>query len=442
MPKRRSPAKRRIARVRAREVLDSRGNPTVEVEVGLSGGATGAFIVPSGASTGSHEAVELRDGGKRYGGKGVRKAVRNVERRIAPRVRGMDAGDAGALDARLLALDGTPQKGRLGANAVLGVSLAAARAAAAAEGLPLYRFLGGTGATVLPVPLMNVLNGGAHADNTVDVQEFMLVPHGFRRFSEALRAGAEVFHALKGILRSRGLSTAVGDEGGFAPDLPTNEEALRLLVEAIAAAGYAPGKQVSLALDVAATELFRDGLYRLEGEGRAEPLDREALLALYADWCDRYPILSIEDPFGEDDPEGFAALTARLGDRVQVVGDDLLVTDPARVRAAVAARTCNAVLVKVNQVGTLTETAETVRAAKEAGWGVVISHRSGDTEDTTIADLAVAWNAGQIKTGSLSRSERIAKYNRLLRIEEELGGRARYGRLPRRRGAGRASRGG
>ncbi len=419
----------RIGSVAAREVLDSRGNPTVEVEIYLEGGARGAFIVPSGASTGSHEATELRDGGRRYGGKGVRKAVRNALL-LGRKVRGMDAGDAAALDARLLALDGTPRKSRMGANAVLGVSLAAARAAAAQAGVPPYRWIGGRDAVTLPIPLMNVLNGGAHADNTVDVQEFMLVPHGFSRFSEALRAGAEIFHALKGILRKEGLSTGVGDEGGFAPDLAKNEDALRLLVRAVETAGYAPGRQVALALDVAATELFSDGAYRLEGEGRAAPLSRGELLAIYEEWCGKYPIVSIEDPFAEDDAAGFAAATERLGAGVQIVGDDIYVTDPARVREGIARRTANAVLVKVNQVGTLTETAETVRVAKEAGWGVVLSHRSGDTEDTTIADLAVAWNAGQIKTGSLSRSERIAKYNRLLRIEEELGSRARFGRLP------------
>ncbi len=428
--KRSSGGPTRIGAVRAREILDSRGNPTVEVEVCLLGGASGSFMVPSGASTGSHEAVELRDGGARYGGKGVRKAVRNVNGRLAPKVKGMDARDAAALDARLIDLDGTPQKKRFGANAILGVSMAAARAAAAASGKPLYRYLGGAGATLLPVPLMNVLNGGAHADNSVDVQEFMLVPHGFRRFSEALRAGAECFHALKKILRARGLATGVGDEGGFAPDLAEDEEALRLLVEAIRAAGYEPGRQVALALDVAATEFFRDGAYRLGSKAKGgtpkEPLTREALLELYAGWVDRYPIVSIEDPFAEDDREGFLSITRRLGDRVQIVGDDLLVTQPARVRDAIARGTCNAVLVKVNQVGTLSETAETVAMARGSGWGVVLSHRSGETEDTSIADLAVAWNAGQIKTGSLSRSERIAKYNRLLRIEEELGARARY----------------
>jgi enolase len=420
----------RIREVRAREVLDSRGNPTVEVEVALAGGGRGAFLVPSGASTGSHEAVELRDGGKRYLGKGVRTAVRNAEAVLGPEVRGMDARDTSAVDERLVECDGTPQKSRLGANAVLGVSVAAARAAAAQAGVPLYRWLGGRGAVTLPVPLMNVLNGGAHADNTVDIQEFMLVPHGFPRFSEALRAGAEVFHTLKQILRKQGLSTGVGDEGGFAPDLSRNEDALRLLVQAVEQAGYEPGRQVALALDAAATEFLRDGDYRLEGEGGAGKLSRRDLLSMYEDWCSRYPLVSLEDPFAEEDHEAFVNITARLGRRTQIVGDDLFVTSPARVREGIARREANAVLVKVNQVGTLTETAETVRTAQEAGWGVVISHRSGETEDTTIADLAVAWNAGQIKTGSLSRSERIAKYNRLLRIEEDLGRRARFGRMP------------
>jgi enolase len=439
MPRVRARGEFRIREVEAREVLDSRGNPTVEVEVALAGGARGRFLVPSGASTGSHEAVELRDGGARYGGRGVRKAVRNAARVLGPRVRGMDASDAAALDARLREVDGTERKSRLGANAVLGVSLAAARAAAAQAGLPPWRFLGGPSAATLPVPFLNVLNGGAHADNTVDVQEFMLVPHGFPRFSEALRAGVETFHALKRILRAEGLSTGVGDEGGFAPDLAKNGDALDLLVRAIGEAGYEPGAQVSLALDVAATELWRDGAYRLEGEGRAGPLSRGDLLALYGEWCGRYPIVSVEDPFAEEDHEGFAAITALLGDRVQIVGDDLYVTDPARVREGVARRTANAVLVKVNQVGTLTETLETVETARAAGWGVVLSHRSGETEDTTIADLAVAWGTGQIKTGSTCRSERIAKYNRLLRIEEDLGRRARFARRPfdRSRAGGR-----
>jgi enolase len=419
------PSAFRIREVLAREILDSRGNPTVEVEVALAGGAREIFRVPSGASTGTHEALERRDGGKRYGGKGVRKAVAAATGPLAAAVRGRDARDAAGLDERMCALDGTPNKARLGANAILGVSLAAARAAAAQAGLPLHRWLGGRAGTTLPVPLMNVVNGGAHADNSVDIQEFMLVPHGFRRFSEALRAGAEIFHKLKAILRKRKLSTGVGDEGGFAPDLAANEEAPALLVEAIEAAGYAPGKQVSLALDAAATEFHRDGAYVLEGEG-GRRLDRAGLLDLYASWAARYPLVSLEDPFEEGDEEGFAAATARLGARVQIVGDDLFVTDPDRVARGIEARTANAVLVKVNQVGTLTETLETVRRAQAAGWGVVISHRSGETEDTTIADIAVGTDAGQIKTGSLSRSERIAKYNRLLRIEEDLGKRARY----------------
>jgi enolase len=418
----------RIREVAAREILDSRGNPTLEVEVGLAGGARDRFLVPSGASTGTHEACELRDGGKRFGGKGVRRALKNAVSAIGPRVRGMDARDLAALDARMIELDGTPNKGRLGANAILGVSVAAARAAAAQSGVPLFRHLGGTAGVTLPVPLMNVVNGGAHADNTVDIQEFMLAPHGFPRFSEALRAGAEVFQALKKILRDEKLSTGVGDEGGFAPDLKSNEDALALLVRAIEAAGYEPGREVALALDAAATEFQRDGGYRLEGERTPMTLARADLARIYEGWCRDYPIASLEDPFAEDDEAGFAALTAAVGDRVQVVGDDLFVTAPARVREGIERRSANAVLVKVNQVGTLTETVETVRAAQDAGWGVVVSHRSGETEDTTIADLAVAWNAGQIKTGSLSRSERTAKYNRLLRIEEDLGRRARFAR--------------
>jgi enolase len=424
----------RIRSVKGREVLDSRGNPTVEVDVVLAGGALGRFIVPSGASTGSNEAMELRDGGKRYLGKGVQKAVRNVDRLLGPAVRGMDARDFEAVDARMKSLDGTPQKSRLGANAILGVSAAAVRAAAEQAGAPLYRWLGGKDATTLPVPLMNVVNGGAHADNSVDIQEFMLVPHGFRRFSEGLRAGAEVFQTLKGILRKDGLSTGVGDEGGFAPDLARNEDALCLLVRAIEEAGYAPGKQISLALDAAATEFRRDGAYVLEGEGRAAPLSSGELLSLYEEWCGRYPLVSLEDPFGEDDSEGFAEAVRRLGDRVQIVGDDLYCTDPERVCEGIARVTANAVLVKVNQVGTISETRDTVRLARGATWGAIMSHRSGDTEDTTIADLAVAWGTDQIKTGSLSRSERTAKYNRLLRIEEELGKKARYAKPRFRRG--------
>ncbi len=433
MARKTSPADFRIRHVAAREVLDSRGNPTVEVDVTLRGGGRGTFLVPSGASTGSHEAWEMRDGGKRYGGKGVRKAVRNVLQHIAPAVTGKDARDTEMVDDLMRAMDGTPQKCRLGANAILGVSVAAARAAADGRGLPLYRHLGGSAAVLLPIPLMNVLNGGAHADNTVDVQEFMLVPHGFRRFSEALRAGAEVFHALKSILRKDGLATGVGDEGGFAPNLVRNEDALALLLRAVEAAGYKAGRQISFALDVAATELVAEGGgYSLAGEGRAAPLDRAALLALYEDWCGRFPLVSIEDPFGEDDEQGFRDMTASIGKSVQVVGDDLLVTNPERVRAGIEHRSCNAVLVKVNQVGTLSETVETVRTAQAAGWGTIISHRSGETEDSTIADLAVALGTGQIKTGSLSRGERTCKYNRLLRIEEELGARARFAKFPRK----------
>ncbi|KGQ22447.1 phosphopyruvate hydratase [Thermus filiformis] len=413
-----------IVGVRAREVLDSRGNPTLEAEVELEGGAVGQAMVPSGASTGTHEALELRDGGSRYGGKGVRRAVASVNERIAPELIGMDALDQEALDRAMLELDGTPNKANLGANAILGVSLATARAAAEALGLPLYRYLGGVQGVVLPVPLMNVLNGGKHADNRVDFQEFMLVPAGAPSFQEALRIGVEVFHALKGVLKARGYSTNVGDEGGFAPDLRSNEEAVELLLEAIQKAGYTPGKEVALALDVAATELYREGRYHLEGEGRV--LFREEMVDLLARWAEHYPILSIEDGLAEDDWEGWRLLTERLGDRVQLVGDDLFVTNPLRLKEGIERKVANAILVKVNQIGTLSETLETVRLAQRSGYRVVISHRSGETEDAFIADLAVAVNAGQIKTGSASRSDRLAKYNQLLRIEEHLGQAARF----------------
>jgi enolase len=413
-----------IVGVRAREVLDSRGNPTLEAEVELEGGAVGRAMVPSGASTGTHEALELRDGGSRYGGKGVRRAVASVNERIAPELIGMDALDQEAVDRAMLELDGTPNKANLGANAILGVSLATARAAAEALGLPLYRYLGGVQGVVLPVPLMNVLNGGKHADNRVDFQEFMLVPAGAPSFQEALRIGVEVFHALKGVLKARGYSTNVGDEGGFAPDLRSNEEAVELLLEAIQKAGYTPGKEVGLALDVAATELYREGRYHLEGEGRV--LSREEMVDLLARWAERYPILSIEDGLAEDDWEGWRLLTERLGDRVQLVGDDLFVTNPLRLKEGMERKVANAILVKVNQIGTLSETLETVRLAQRSGYRVVISHRSGETEDAFIADLAVAVNAGQIKTGSASRSDRLAKYNQLLRIEEHLGQAARF----------------
>ncbi|MDQ7844152.1 MAG: phosphopyruvate hydratase [Armatimonadota bacterium] len=412
-----------IVAVRGREILDSRGNPTVEVEVRLRDGAVGRAAVPSGASTGAHEALELRDGDPtRYGGKGVLRAVANVNERIAPALVGWEATDQAALDRRLLDLDGTANKRDLGANAILGVSLAVARAAAASRGLPLYRYLGGEGARVLPVPLMNVINGGAHADNPLDVQEFMLVPLRAPRFADALRMGVETFHRLRGLLKSRMMSTAVGDEGGFAPELRTTEEALDILTRAIEDAGYTPGADVAVALDPAATELHEDGRYRFAGEGRQRTSDQ--LVEYYERLCAAYPIVSIEDGMAEDDWEGWRALTDRLGDRIQLVGDDLFVTNVGRLRQGIERGVANAVLIKVNQIGTLTETLEAVAVAREAQYGVIISHRSGETEDTTIADLAVATNAGQIKTGAPSRSERVAKYNQLLRIEEELGERA------------------
>ena len=414
-----------IVAVRAREIMDSRGNPTVEVDVRLDGGQLGRAAVPSGASTGAHEAVELRDGDPaRYGGKGVRRAVANVVERIAPAVLGRDATDQRGLDALLIALDGTDDRSDLGANAVLGVSLATARAAAEAVGLPLHAYLGGPNAHTLPVPCMNVLNGGSHADSNVDLQEFMVVPVGAPTFAEALRTGAEVYHALKVLLKERGLSTGLGDEGGFAPDLPSNAAALDLLVEAIGRAGYEPGADVALALDPATSELYRDGAYHLAGEGRV--LTTAEMVDLWTDLVDRYPIVSIEDGLAEDDWDGWRLLTERLGDRVQLVGDDLLVTNPAFVRRAIDLRAANAVLVKVNQIGTLTQALDTVALAQRAGWAAMVSHRSGETEDSTIADLAVAVDAGQIKTGAPARSDRVAKYNQLLRIEEQLGDAARY----------------
>jgi enolase len=421
-----------ITGLRAREVLDSRGNPTVEVDVHLGGGAIGCAMVPSGASTGTHEAVELRDGGPRYGGKGVRRAVTNVVETIGPCVKGRDARDQKGLDAAMIELDGTPNKGRLGANAILGVSLATARAAAAQLKRPLYAHVAGTTPpTVLPVPMMNVINGGQHADNSLDVQEFMIVPLGRPSFSEALRAGAEVFHALKAILVKRGLSTGIGDEGGFAPDA-THDTALDLLMEAISKAGYKPGEDVSIALDVAATELFANGRYEMPGEGKSG-LTCEDVIAIYEKWMTKYPIVSIEDGLSEDDWDGWQKLTARLGGRVQLVGDDLFVTNRKRLERGIAQRTANSILIKVNQIGSLSETLDVCALARGAGYTQVMSHRSGETEDTTIADLAVAVGCGQIKTGSLSRSERIAKYNRLLRIEEELGENAAYGPFPTRR---------
>ena len=413
----------------AREILDSRGNPTLEVECVLEGGASGRAAVPSGASTGTREALELRDGDERYGGKGVRTAVRHVEEEIAPEVCGVDARDQALIDRGMVALDGTETKSRFGANAILGVSLAVAKAAANASGLSLFAYLGGPGATTIPVPMLNVLNGGAHADNSVDIQEFMIVPVGFDRFSEALRAGAEIYHVLKGVLKKRGLVTAVGDEGGFAPNLGSNREALDLLVESIEAAGYRPGDQIALALDVAASELVQDeehGVrYALEGEGRTD-LTSGDLIGLYSEWLDAYPFVSIEDGLAESDWEGWQAMTRELGDRVQIVGDDVFVTNPSILERGIRDGLANALLVKLNQIGSLTETLGAVEMAKTAAYANVISHRSGETEDTTISDLAVATNAGQIKTGAPCRSDRVAKYNRLLRIEEELEGVASY----------------
>ena len=427
----------RIRSILAREILDSRGQPTVEVDVRLSDGSLGRAAVPSGASTGTHEALELRDGqAARYGGKGVQTAVANVRGPIAKALKGADAAQTRRIDARLLELDGTPNKSALGANALLGVSLACAHAAAAAKGQPLFRWLGGPKAALLPVPLMNVINGGAHADNTLDIQEFMLVPVGAPTFADALRAGAEVFAALKKILKSRKQATAVGDEGGFAPNLSRDEDALKLLLQAIEQAGYRPGKDVMLALDCAANEWAQAGSYRL---GKSRPHDvvpASELIAQYERWTSQYPIVSIEDGLGEDDWAAWGELTRKLGGRVQLVGDDLFVTNVERLTRGIAERVANAILVKVNQIGTLTETLDAIRLAQRSGYGTVISHRSGETEDVTIAHLAVATNAGQIKTGSLSRSERIAKYNELLRIEERLGRRAVYAgtRWPLRRG--------
>jgi enolase len=408
-----------IRSVHAREILDSRGNPTVEVEVWLESGAFGRAMVPSGASTGKREAVELRDGdAARYAGKGVRRAVQNVIEVIGPEVEGMEATEQAAVDRALLELDGTPNKSSLGANAILGASLAVARAAADDAGLPLYQYLGGPGARVLPVPMMNVLNGGAHADNGLDVQEFMLVPAAAGSFAEALRVGVEIFHILRSVLRDKGLSTGVGDEGGFAPRLGGNVEALDFLMGAIERAGYRPGEDVLLALDVAASEFGEHGRYRMAAD-RVER-SAEEMVRLYEVLAERYPICSVEDGLGEDDWEGWRALTRRLGSRLQLVGDDVFVTSPAILQEGIRQGIANAILVKVNQIGTLTETLETIELAKRAGYGTMISHRSGETEDTFVADLAVAVNAGQIKTGSLARGERTAKYNQLLRIEEEL----------------------
>jgi enolase len=417
-----------ISSIHARQILDSRGNPTVEVEVVLESGARGLAAVPSGASTGEFEAVELRDGGDTWAGKGVGRAVANVNGEIAAALTGARAAEQGSIDRTMIELDGTPNKGRLGANALLGVSLAVAKAAAADSEQPLYRYLaelyGGGEPRLLPVPMMNVLNGGAHADNSVDFQEFMIVPAGAESFSECLRVGVEVFHALKKSLSSQGLSTAGGDEGGFAPDLASNEAALQAVLAGVEAAGYEAGKDVFIALDPATSEVFEGGSYRLEHEGRT--LSPEEMVAYWDDACARYPIVSIEDGMDEEDWDGWKHLTERLGDRVQLVGDDLFVTNPERLRRGIDLGVGNSILVKVNQIGTLSETLEAIRMARDAGYTAVISHRSGETEDTTIADLAVATGAGQIKTGAPSRSDRVAKYNRLLRIEEELGDSAQF----------------
>ena len=414
-----------IAAVHGREVLDSRGNPTIEVEVRLGGGGWGRAIVPSGASTGAHEAVELRDGdAARYGGKGVLRAVGNVNREIAAAVAGRDALDQPGLDRALIELDGSPNEGRLGANALLGVSLATAHAAASAEGQPLYRYLGGPSAHVLPVPLVNILNGGKHAQDSTDFQEFMIAPLGASTFAEALRWAAETFHALGRLLDERGFATTVGDEGGYAPSIDTNEAAIGAVLEAIQRAGYVPGEQIAIALDPAATELHSEGRYVLAQEKRT--LSSDELIAFWGDWIARYPIVSLEDGLAEDDWAGWTRLTEQLGGRIQVMGDDLLVTNTERLARAIREHAANSILIKLNQIGTLTETREAVEMAEAAGWRAIVSHRSGETEDTTIADLVVALGTGQIKTGSVSRSERIAKYNRLLRIEEELGAAAAY----------------
>jgi enolase len=416
----------KISQIRGREVLDSRGNPTVEVDVELDGGARGSAIVPSGASTGIHEALEMRDGGDRYLGKGVLNAVGNVNGAIAKSFTEKEIGSQEELDRALIELDGTPNKSSLGANAILGVSLAFAKAEAAAAGLPLYAHLGGPDAHVMPVPMMNILNGGAHTGwQSTDFQEFMVMPSGAPSFREGVRWGTEIYHALKGVLKARGYSTNVGDEGGFAPAVSSDEEALECVMEAIGQAGYEPGSQVTIALDPATSELFEDGSYRLRIRG--ETLTSEGMIDLWAGWCDRFPIVSLEDGLAEDDWEGWIALTARLGNGLQLVGDDLLVTNVERLSTGIERKAANAILIKLNQIGTLTETLDAMRMAAAAGWKSVVSHRSGETEDTTISDLVVATGAGQIKTGAPCRSDRVAKYNRLLRIEEELGNRASYG---------------
>ncbi|MEO8909239.1 MAG: phosphopyruvate hydratase [Gemmatimonadaceae bacterium] len=415
-----------IVDIKAREILDSRGNPTIEADVTLASGAFGRAAVPSGASTGEHEALELRDGdAERYLGKGVEQAVQSVEERIAPALNGLSASDQIVIDRTMIELDGTDNKGKLGANAILAVSMANARAAAMDVGLPLYRYLGGPMARTMPVPMMNILNGGAHATNTVDFQEYMIVPIGAATFRDALRMGAEVFHALKKVLVKRKLSTGVGDEGGFAPDLKNDEEALRVVVEAIEAAGYAPGTEICIALDPAASELFKSGTYTFKKSGGGT-LDSDGMVEMYGKWLDEYPIVSIEDGLAEDDWDGWAKLTSALGDRVQLVGDDLFVTNTERLARGIESDVANAILIKLNQIGTLTETLEAIEMARANGYQSIISHRSGETEDTFIADLAVATSAGQIKTGSASRTDRVAKYNQLLRIEEQLGPIAEY----------------
>ncbi|HEY0243860.1 MAG TPA: phosphopyruvate hydratase [Gemmatimonadaceae bacterium] len=415
-----------ILDIRAREIIDSRGNPTVEADVTLASGAFGRAAVPSGASTGEHEALELRDGdADRYSGKGVQMAVQSIEERIAPALDGLLAADQITIDRTLIELDGTPNKGKLGANAILAVSMATARAAADDAGMPLYRYLGGPMARVLPVPMMNILNGGAHATNTVDFQEYMVVPVGAETFADAVRMGAEVFHALKKVLVKRKLSTGVGDEGGFAPDLASDEDALKVVVEAIESAGYAPGTQMAIALDCAASELFRNGSYTFKKSG-AGTRSADGMIELYSSWLEEYPIVSIEDGLAEDDWDGWAKLTSALGDRLQLVGDDLFVTNTERLSRGISGDVANAILIKLNQIGTLTETLEAIEMARANGYQSIISHRSGETEDTFIADLAVATGAGQIKTGSASRTDRVAKYNQLLRIEEQLGDNAEY----------------
>jgi enolase len=419
-----------IDQIHAREILDSRGNPTIEVELSLESGATGWAGVPSGASTGEHEALELRDGDpKRFGGKGCLKAVANVNEIIAPEIEGLEAHDQAALDARLIELDGTPNKGKLGANAILAVSMAACKAAAEEAGQSLFRYLGGASAVRLPVPMMNILNGGAHADNNVDFQEFMVFPHGLPTFADGLRAGVETFHALRGLLKKRNLNIAVGDEGGFAPNLKTPDEVMDLVIEAIQKAGYVPGKQIAICLDPAASEFHEDGdnTYVFK-KGDGSKHTSAQMVEFWADWCKRYPVVSIEDGLAEDDWEGWSLLTKKLGDKIQLVGDDLFVTNVERLGRGIRAGVANAILIKLNQIGTVSETLAAIELAKSAGYRVIVSHRSGETEDSFIADLAVATSVGQIKTGSACRSERVAKYNRLLRIAEELGPTARYGR--------------